>query len=190
MHTSIRTALPMLALCGLAAAASAEEYCVTCMEPDAKYRCVVEGGASPAAETSQGQLLCITELARSGGHVSCSVGAATSGPCIGDVRTVMFPNPAEVAAPPLAAGPPTAASRDAEPPPAPAAADASQTPQPQTKGPPQTVEQLAKETLQASGKGLKQAGEAVGNTAKSAGNAVGNAVKKTWTCLSSLFGDC
>jgi hypothetical protein len=200
MHTSLSAALLTIVLYGLASGASAEEYCVTCTEPAAKYRCIIGGAPSPTPRTERGQLLCITELAQSGGHLSCSVGAATSGPCEGDVRTVMFPNTPEPAVPPIVAAPPAsdAPSAEAAPPPAAGVPNEPQEPQP---GPPKTVEELAKKSVQASGEGLKKAGKAVTDTAQTAGtavgtavkktgSAVGTAVKKTWTCLSSFFGDC
>lgn len=187
MHTRTTAALLALVLCGFPTLAAAREYCVTCTGPDATYRCIIGGEPSPAARTSRGQLLCITELARSGGHASCSVGRPAAGACQGDVRTVMFPSAAETAAPPTADAQPEMTYPGAE-----AQAPAAVPPGPQTpsEGPPQTVEELAKKTMETSGQGLKQAGEAVTNTAKSAGNAVGTALKKTWTCLTSFFGDC
>jgi hypothetical protein len=181
---------------GLVARVSAQEYCVTCTGPDAKYRCAIGGDASLAARTSRGQLLCITELARTGHHASCSVGRTPEEPCEGEPRTVMFPA-ADGAAPvlsdprsgaggalpaPAQALPGTAASPGAPGTGAPAEAPA--------EAPPKTVEELAKQTVEASGNGLKKAGEAVGNTAKSTGEAVGNAVSKTWKCMTSLFSDC
>jgi hypothetical protein len=88
-------------LCAFAEMASAQEFCVTCTAPDATYRCVI-GGDSAAAKSSRGQLLCITELAQSGHHASCSAGRSTEGACPGELRTVMFPPGAEPMAPPLA----------------------------------------------------------------------------------------
>jgi hypothetical protein len=211
MHASLSAALLTIVLCGLALDASAEEYCVTCTEPAAKYRCIIGGAPSAAERTERGQLLCITELAKSGGHLSCSVGAATSGPCEGDVRTVMFPNTPEPAAPPIVEAPPASGASTAETAP-PASAGVPNEPQAPQPGPPKTVEELAKKSVEASGEGLKKAGKAVTDTAQSAGNAVGTAVKKTgsavgtavkntgsavgtavkktWTCLSSFFGNC
>ncbi len=191
MHIRISAAL-LLAACGLVLPASAQEYCVTCSGPDAKYRCIIEGNASAAARSSRGQLLCITELAKSGNHESCSVGRTTGEPCKGEPRTVMFTSAAEAALPPLGETPPSSTPPETEspalaagqpaPPEAPTAAP--------TNAPPQTVEELAKQTVAASGKGLKKAGEAVTDTAKSTGSAVGNAVSKTWKCMTSLFSDC
>jgi hypothetical protein len=186
MRARITSALVALVVCGLAPSTRAEEYCVTCTGPDAKYRCIIGGNAREPA--SRGQLLCITELAQSGNHESCSVGRTQNAPCDGQPRTVMFTSAAEAALPhmaepppaldqPKAEGPPLAVG---EPPPAGAPSQA----------PPKTVEELAKQTVVSSGNGLKKAGEAVTNTAKSTGQAVGNAVSKTWRCMTSLFSDC
>lgn len=178
MHAIVRAAFLVLLVQALAGVALGQEYCVTCTGPDAKYRCIVGNKTAPAPHSERGQMLCITELAKSGSHASCSVGAATSAPCTGDVKTVMFPSLPEPVAPPVAEAPALEEG-------APVAEDQSATagsadePSPPAPGPPKTVEELAKNT-----------GKAVTDTAQSAGNAVGSAVKKTWTCLSSFFGDC
>jgi hypothetical protein len=230
--TALATTLGGL-VAGVAGIASAEEYCVTCTGPDAKYRCIIGNGDRPATRTQRGQMLCITELAHSGNHASCSVGAASSAPCDGDQRTVMLPEaPIADVPPPVAATPtppqqaqpiysPAGGGSYAQPAGPPAGQPqngGSQTPgdslgygerapgqtagqapgeepgkQDQAGEPgqqPQTVEDIAKKTVKASGDSLKKAGKAVANGAQSAGNAVGSAVKKTWTCLSSLFGNC
>ena len=168
--TTISTTVAALFLGALAAEASAQDYCVTCTGPDAKYHCVIGGGGSPAARSSRGQILCITQLAQSGGHASCSVSRTSSEPCEGQVKTVMFPTdepgtvPVEMAAPPPPAAPPAPA-----PPQAPGPADA---------------------TAKDSDNGLKKAADAVTSTVTDTGKAVGHAASKTWKCLSSFFGDC
>jgi hypothetical protein len=185
MHTPISRGLTAAVLCGLASMASAQEYCVTCSGPDARYRCIIGGEPSPAARSSRGQLLCITELARSGGHTSCSVGRTPAEPCDGEMRTVLFPAAADPAAAPVAEARPGIANSEGEA----AAPEGGQGPhelQAPEEGPPKTVEELAKKTVEASGEGLKKAGEAVSDTAQSAGNAI----KKTWNCLTSFFSDC
>jgi hypothetical protein len=194
-----------LALCGsalLAAAASAvaEEYCVVCTQPGATYRCVVDDPVPTTAVDARSQMICITELAKEGGHESCSVRRAASGPCEGVLRTVSPPladppEPIEEAAPstlPPADVPPPAvppAVTEMPPPAMPEATPAQEVEHKKSKEP-KTVEELAKQTLESSKKGLEKAGDAVGSTAESAGSAVGNAAKKTWTCLTSLFQDC
>jgi hypothetical protein len=174
-------------------AAAGEEYCVTCSGPDASYRCLIGGEAPAASHSSRGQFLCITELAKAGGHSSCSAARGQATPCAGETRTVMYsladPNaaPQEVTAPPTPTVQPPASAAPATgqqlapvaippgppgqpyaPPPAEAGA-APQTPKPNA------VEDLANKT-----------GKAVSDT----GKAVGNAVKKSWDCVASLFGKC
>jgi len=178
MPTAIRSALSMLVLCGLGSAVSAQEYCVTCTEPDAKYRCILSGPPSPQAASSRGQLLCITELARSGNHASCAVGATNTGPCKGDLKTVMFPAVPDPSIPPIAEAPAETEAPAAQDLP-PVATDAASEPQAPQQGAPKTVEELAKKTVKSSGESLKKAG-----------HAVGGAVKKTWGCLSSFFTNC
>jgi hypothetical protein len=175
-----------LALCGAVPLASAQEYCVVCTSPEANYRCIVESAPDTAVPAARGQLLCITELARSGNHASCSVGRTSAGPCTGETRTVMFTRAADEALPPIGE-PPQETTQAGEPA---RAVGAPVPPEPPVDEPPQTVEELAKETVEASGKGLKKAGEAVTDTAKSTGKAVGSAVSKTWKCVTSLFSDC
>jgi hypothetical protein len=189
MRISLVIVLLALTIRGLASSAAAEEYCVTCTEPDAKYRCVVTG--QPGIHDEHAPLRCISELAQSGGHASCSVGAVTSGPCPSNLRTVTLPSlppPAPVTeAPPPPQAPVMVPVPAASPvPESPAAASGGPQPALPAEGPPKTVEEFAKK----SGDGLKKAGEAVTDTAQSAGNAVGNAAKKTWDCLSSFFGNC
>lgn len=168
------------ALCGIFSVAVAQEYCVTCTGPDATYRCMIGGDGAPAAKSSRGQLLCITELARAGGHASCGVTRNTEAPCAGELKTVMFPQaPVDPNAPPMADAPPPGmtAPQGAEP-----GTDAAAAPggEPAADEPkPSTVADLTKKTIDKTGEGIEKAG-----------NAVGNAVKKTWKCLSSFFGDC
>ena len=88
---TISTLFTALLLAALPSGAFAQDYCVTCTGPDAKYHCVIGGDASVAARSSRGQMLCITQLAQSGGHASCSVSRTTTEPCEGKLRTVMFP---------------------------------------------------------------------------------------------------
>ena len=190
MHARSIAALLILVACAAASRAAAQEYCVTCSGPPAKYRCIIAGDASAAARTSRGQLLCITELAKSGNHESCSVGRTTATPCEGEPRTVTFTSAAEAALPPLGESPPPASAPSAPEPQSPALAAGEAAGTPAEAPPPQTVEELAKETAKASGEGLKKAGEAVTDTAKSTGAAVGGAVSKTWKCLTSFFTNC
>ena len=173
----------------LAAGAFAQEFCVTCASPEATYRCLIGGGASTGSISSRGQFLCITELAKAGGHSSCSATRGQATPCPGETRTVMFtvgdPEASPLEATPMAAPPapvaPLAPTKDISPVPLPPPGQQQSPPQaPQTtEGPenpqPNAVEKFAKKT-----------GEAITET----GTAVGDAAKKTWDCVASLFGDC
>jgi hypothetical protein len=171
MHPPARAALTLFVLGIAASAASAQEYCVICTAPDAKYRCSIGGEPSIAAGASRGQLLCITELARTGGHASCSVGRNSGEPCEGEARTVMFPPSTDPAAPVVEVHPELPPAEGA-PPAAPVAplAPAEAPPQPpqQQPAPPATPPEEA----------------------QGSGNQLGNAMKKSWDCLSSLFSAC
>ena len=165
----------------------AAEYCVSCTGPEASYRCAIEGTPEGPGADPRSQLLCITTLANTGGHESCSVtrnsAGANSGLCPGTLKVVTAP---AGDLPPLPPGldPNSAAASPAEPPPA-------------GGSPPQTVEEFAGETVKSSKEGLQNAGKAISGTAEktgesigNAGSAVGNAAKKTWNCLKSLFSEC
>ena len=186
-------------------AAVAQEYCVTCTGPDATYRCLIGNEATGAARSSRGQFLCITELAKAGGHASCSAARGQATPCPGETRTVMFTlgdpeaSPLETGTPqPMPASPPPSAAA----PPAPAMAPGTSQPlapvavppEPQpAQGPPQQTvdapdgsEPQPQHNPNAVEKLADQTGKAVSDT----GKAVGHAVKKSWDCVTSFFGDC
>jgi hypothetical protein len=183
MLARITAILLLLMGCALCTAAAAQEYCVVCFDPPARYRCMVGADPGTAPSPSRSQFVCITELARTGQHASCTVGRNNAEPCDGNVQTVFVPSTSGAPLPPeLQAQDPVAPS------PAPSEETAQMPGEPPatSDAPPETVEELAKKTVEASGKGLKKAGEAVSDTAKSAGDAA----SKTWKCLSSLFSDC
>lgn len=177
--------------------AAAAEYCVTCAGPAAMYACTIEGAPNDAAADPRMQLLCIQELARQGGHETCSVPRSAPTPCPGVIKVVAVPDGLA----PVKTLPVTTEAEGAAPAPD-AAAPADQTvpkttPAAKPAKEPRTVEELANQTVEASKKGLKKAGDAVTGTAEkagegvqNAGSAVGNAAKKTWHCLKSLFSDC
>lgn len=162
-------------LYSVSTAAVAAEYCVTCTEPAGMYACVVAGTPADAPPDAREQLVCISEIAKSGGHGSCSVPRSAPKPCPGVTKIVQAPPalPSDAAGAPggTAATSPAAEAPVAEPPATP---------------PPKTVEELAKKTVQSSKENLEKAGESVGK----AGSAVGEAAKKTWHCITSLFSDC
>ncbi len=186
MHArTISTSITALILGGLAFKASAQDYCVTCTGPEAKYHCIIGGDASVAARSSRGQMLCITQLAQSGGHASCSVSRTTTEPCEGQVKTVMFPA-GEPGTLPVTEAIPPAAPTAAPPVAPPALTDGAPPPPPAPQQAPSAAGQMAKDSVD----GLKKAGDAVTNTVQNTGKAIGNAASKTWKCLSSFFGDC
>ncbi len=86
---STAVAVPV-ALLALTFGAAAQEFCVTCSGPEASYRCVIGGDGTAAGRSARGQFLCITELAKAGGHASCSATRGQENPCPGETRTVMF----------------------------------------------------------------------------------------------------
>jgi hypothetical protein len=160
--------------------AEAQEYCVSCSEPNALYRCVIEG-AQPRGGQSL-QMLCVTAMAKDGGHATCSVKRGTVFECDGAVKRIPWaalnvPQQPEAAAPqPWAAETTPKPESAASPLPAPAPAPAA-TPTPE--GPPQTVLELA-----------KRANEKTAEQMKKAGDTVKDATKKTWDCMLSLFTRC
>jgi hypothetical protein len=157
--------------------------CVQCSGPEATYRCAVKDseqvnrirGSSRAIE-----FVCITELAKAGGHQSCRAGNNFSGPCIGEQRLIDLAASGDgvVVGGTRAGGP--AAGSVTQPGDIPKAAG------PKSVGPPQTLEELARITVSKSKKQIAEADEKV----QEAGSAVGKALKKSWACLSSLFTDC
>lgn len=196
--------------------ARAAEYCVTCAGPAAMYACAIDGVAKDAPSDPRMQLLCIQELARQGGHETCSVPRSAPQPCPGVMRAVAIPaGLAPVKILPVQTGPVQTGPVQTDAPEAAPGGDASPTGEPAVEpGPeqqpdpsaepavkkskePRTVEELANQTVEASKKGLKKAGDAVTGTAEkageqvgNAGSAVGTAAKKTWNCLKSFFSDC
>lgn len=152
--------------CSMVGEARAQEYCVSCSGPDALYRCVIEG-AQPRGGQSL-QMLCVTAMAKAGGHATCGVKRGTVFDCDGAVKRVPWtaldapqqPEPAQAAAPKSGLAPTPAT------PPAPEA-------------PPQTVLELA-----------KRANEKTAEQMKKASDTVKDATKKTWDCMLSFFTRC
>ncbi len=153
-------------------AAAADEVCVSCSGPPAVYRCTVdEAGKVESYRQAKRvlQLICITELAREGGHEQCRVRRSGAEGCIGLDRTVSLVTSLDA----LAARAETEAVEGAVDEP-----EITVDP-PEKPGPPKTVEELARRTASASKKQLEKTGDSVGN-----------AMKKGWGCLASLFKDC
>src|SRR5215475_15503729 len=65
--------------------ATAQEYCVSCTQPNAIYRCVIED-ARPGGQSLTG--LCLTALTREGGHAACRVKGGTVFDCNGPIKRV------------------------------------------------------------------------------------------------------
>lgn len=94
------------ALIGSAAwSASAQEYCVACVQPPATYRCVI--GDARLAGGQPLQAFCTSTLARDGGHRGCQIKPGTVFDCDGPVKRVATgapnpsaPAPAQEKAPP------------------------------------------------------------------------------------------
>jgi hypothetical protein len=148
--------------------AEGQEFCVACSDPPGTYRCVVDG-AQPRGGQSL-QMLCVTAMAKEGGHATCSVKRGTVFDCDGAVKRIPW-----TALEPLSQ-PEVSTSREAPAAPAkPAAAPAAPAPD----APPQTMVDLAK---QANDKTVEQV--------KKAGESVKQATKKTWECVVSLFTRC
>jgi hypothetical protein len=180
----------ILAVAAVASAAQAQEYCVTCSDPPATYRCILNVSKPQGLPL---KVLCITTLARQGGHASCSVRGGTVFDCPGEIRHVSAADapagqrPAPQAAPPEAGAPARPApppalppEKSAQPPaPQPVAPAPKEAAKQAKKGEPQTLEDLAKEVGSSSGKTLKKAGEAVQG-----------ATSKAWNCLKTLFTGC
>jgi hypothetical protein len=180
--------------------AVALEYCVTCEDPPAMYRCVIADTPEGPGKSDSSSLMCISEMAARGGHEKCSVARGAPYPCPGLTATLKKPGgaPAEPAAAndPHPQKPPASVATPSSPEPiGPDAAAPAAEPTPARV--PRTVEELAKETVKSSKAGIDKAGEAIGGTAKkagekigNAGSAIGNAATNTWTCISSFFSDC
>ena len=149
-----------------AGSAEGQEFCVACSDPPGIYRCVIDG-AQPRGGQSL-QMLCVTAMAKEGGHATCSVKRATVFDCDGAVKRIPW-----TALEPLSQ-PQVSSSREA---PAEAAKPAAAAPAPDA--PPQTMVDLA-----------KQANEKTVEQMKKAGESVKQATKKTWECVVSLFTRC
>lgn len=200
VNWGIRAGGVLLAVVSLAEPVTAGEYCVTCEGPAAMYACVIEGALADAPPDPRAQVSCIQELARLGGHETCSVPRSAPKPCPGVVRTVAAPSsgistPDDGHTTAPITEPSLAAQENRQPGVAPEQPRADQ-PAAELQEP-KTVEELAAQTVEASKQGLKKAGDAVtgtaqkaGDSVEKAGSAVGSAAKKTWECLKSIFSDC
>jgi hypothetical protein len=178
--------------------ASAGEYCVSCDGPDAHYACTFDGAANDSSDASI-KLLCITELAKSSKHASCTIDRVQPKPCAGPVKVIAMPDgyqpaPAAETKPPVEAAKPVSPPQAATQAPAKPGAESAA---PMPDAPPKTVKEMVEKGAASAGQTLEKSGDTAVEAAKStggvigkAGKAVGDAAKKTWTCITSLFGDC
>jgi hypothetical protein len=149
-----------------AGAAEGQEFCVACSGPPGIYRCVIDGAQPHGGQSLQ--MLCVTAMAKEGGHATCSVKRGTVFDCDGAVKRIPW-----TALEPLSQ-PEVSSSREA-----PAAPAAAAPAAPAPDAPPQTMVDLA-----------KQANEKTVEQMKKAGESVKQATKKTWECVVSLFTRC
>jgi hypothetical protein len=153
--------------------ALAQEYCVACSEPNGLYRCIIEG-AKPRGGQSL-QMLCVTAMAKEGGHATCSVKRGTVFDCDGTIKRVPWAaidtGPQQETAKPEATQPAPASPTKVEP-------AAGPGPAPEAP-PPQTMVDLAKQANEKATAQMKKAGESIQETSK-----------KTWNCVFSFFTRC
>lgn len=160
--TSLAHRSLLIAVVAAPVAAQAGEVCVVCADPGAVYRCI----ADPKLPAFRGsdkvlQYICVTELAKSGGHASCKVSGNGGEQCQGVERIVGSQG----------IEPPAPTQEVQAPPPV---------PQPEQKdNPPKTLVDLAKRTK-----------EQMDDDTRKTGQAVGGAFKKTWDCVATLFKQC
>lgn len=74
-------ALAATCVCAAHSSTQAEDYCVTCLEPAATYRCRIEG--TMAGSEGGHQFSCIKDIAQRAGHASCTVSRGTGPECAG-----------------------------------------------------------------------------------------------------------
>lgn len=164
--------LVLLALCGLAVSAQAQEYCVSCTGPTGIYRCIIEG-AKPGGKQPL-QTLCVTAMAKEGQHASCALKGGTVFDCNGPVKRV----PWAAYNDPVPKGSVTEAPKPQTSQPSAPAGDPNQ--------PPSTIEEMAKRANQKTAEQIKKANEDMKDQVES----FGDNTKKTWRCISSLFTRC
>jgi hypothetical protein len=151
------------------ATATGQEYCVACKEPDAVYRCVIDG-ARPGGQQPL-QLLCAMAMTKEGGHASCGARSGTVFECDGPVRRVPW-GAYNVGIGPQKAPEPAKAAEESK------------------DEPPRTVAEMLERANAKTAEQLRQANEKMKSQAQAVGQGLSDATKKTWKCLSSLFTSC
>lgn len=165
----IRTAVLTVGLALAASSAAAQEYCVSCSEPDAVYRCIIEGARPGGAQPLQ--VLCITAMAKAGNHATCGVKRGTVFQCDGPVKRIPWVAAGEETPAPIAT--PRPADKPADP-----------------SAPPKTMLELTDRASKKTADDMKKAGDTVKEGAQNLGQGITGGAKKTWECLSSLFFKC
>ena len=148
---------------------------MSCEGPSAVYRCVLEGIGPEQAQPLK--VVCVSTLARTYNHATCSVKGGTVFDCNGPVKHIN------------AQGKVPAASDGSKPDPV-VLADPPKEPVTPDNEPPKTVEEMAKRMNKSTSEGVKKTGTAVGDAFKKTGDAIGGAMQKTWTCMTTLFKTC
>jgi hypothetical protein len=185
--------------------AGATEICVKCTGPDASYACIVKASSAGMMDTAA-KLYCITALAKSGPHASCSIDRNTTPPCQGERKELPLPSAIEGAlgepspdpSAPAANAPVPSPGTAPSAPPLNGAAPAEQPPSGSLANvPPKTVQEMVEKSAQSAGDDITQSQKSAGDAAKTAGtalqkagSAVGAAAKASWKCLSSFFSNC
>ncbi len=150
-------------------AAAAQEYCVACTEPNAVYRCVIEGAQPGGSQPLQ--TMCVNALAKAGGHASCGLRKGTVFDCNGPTKRVPWTASAGETPTPIATPKPNAVPTD-------------------PKEPPKTMLELTDRANKKTAEEMKKAGETVKDGAETMGESLGRATKKTLDCVASLFSKC
>ena len=123
---------------------SAQEYCVSCADPVATYRCIIDDARATSGTPLQ--MLCVSQMAEMAKHATCAIKRVTVLECDGQIVRIAMP-------------------RTGDPVPAAIATPAPPPPRPESK-PPDTLVGVVEEAGKASKEGLKSAGKAIGDSAK------------------------
>lgn len=173
------------------AVAREEAYCVTCVAPSQTYNCVVE--TPPAVRAAQSlQLYCVFQLARQGGHQSCSVKRNVS-VCPGIQTILVYQGPTRPDPQhndlETTAGSAQGHTAKSQPP-----ANSTHNPtmmperagaieQPDQDEEPKTLIEATEQAVKSSGDQLKKTTKTVTDATKDASEGVGNVAKKVGTAV-------
>lgn len=157
------------AFCASIGRAEAQEYCIACTQPNAVYRCIIDGARPGGSQPLQ--MLCVTAMLKEGRHSSCSPKSGTVFDCNGPVKRVSW----------------AAHNASTVPPPKP---EMPKQPAKAPDQPPRTIEEMAKRANEKTAEDLKKADETLKDQANTVGQNLGEATKKTWQCVTTLFTRC